>query len=460
MSKKEDKQELVPVTPKQLPIVSPEEKSRCLESSLFNLTQAENGIPFIGTILQCMNISYSSFLPTAGVAFDAKSKTFKMYINPNFFCQVLSADERVAVLTHEIYHITNKHVFFSCLQDPKDADNPSIFKINKQRMNIAMDLVINQTIKNLPKMGMFIEHFKDEKGKAFPKNSTTEMYYKLLTDDATMTKDLSGEGKDGDGNPIPGQGEPDGRWTKNKDGTHSIKVKDMIKEDEFDSHDGWGDGDEKDKLEAMRDLIKRAKQKNSTGYDLSQGIRDLLEECEGAIRKLDYKAILLSALKRSMPSKDVTNTWRRPSRRYGDIAPGKKLGTQPKIEVFMDTSGSISVEEANQFLNITNNFMINGASKCTLNYFHSNLYHTEKVKKNQKVDVSKIQSGGTDLTEVFKRIIKNKADLNIILTDGYFGEVDIPAGQLKNLSKIVFVINKQGTDQHPLKKFGKTYRYE
>lgn len=413
------------------------ERRYCLESSIFKLTNINDGMPFIGAILQCMNINYYSGIPTAGVLFDTKAKTFKMLINPYFFCKILTFEQRVAVLTHEIYHITNKHVFFN-RQIMTDTS------VNHMRMNIAMDLVINQTIKNLPDFCMLISNFKDNKGKPFPKNGTSETYYDLLTDDATMTRPK----RDESGQPVP-DGEKE-----------EIRVGDMTKEDEFDSHDGWGEGEEKDKLEAARDLIKRSMQKNSNAFNNAKGVKDLLEEIEKSIQKLDYKAILLSALRKSLPSKDVMNTWKRPSRRYGDLAPGKKIGNMPKVEVFMDTSGSISVEEANEFLRITNNFMVTGVDKCTLNYFHSELYHTEQVKKNQKIDTDKIQSGGTELTGVFQKILKSKADLNIIITDGFFGMPNIPEDKLRKCPQTIFVISKGGSTDHPLVKYGKTFKYE
>jgi predicted metal-dependent peptidase len=365
-------------------------------------------------------------MPTAGIMFDAKSKNFMLYINPTIFVDKWNFLERKAVLIHELFHVTFKHVFF---------DTPE--HIDRARLNIAMDLVINQYIKNLPEGCMIISNFKDASGKDFPKNSTTENYYALL-ENATMK------------NPDKGNGKGD-----------RLNVSDMIKNGqapEFDTHDwNMSEEDAKEKLEAVRDLMKRAMQKASNSHTkVPDSIREMLQEIDSKLAKLDYKAILLSTLKKSMPSRDIRKTWKRPSRRLGDIAQGNTIGIMPKIEVLIDTSGSISVEEANEFLKIVDNFLNVGVDKATIHLFHTSVYHSQRVKRNCKVEKDTFQSGGTDLTEAFSKVIKSKPDLVIVLTDGYWS---MPEVNLKKIPQSVFVISKDGTVDHPMKKMGKTVKY-
>lgn len=455
------------------------QRKRALEDAL-NRVVYNGDHAFMGNVLQCMNISYTEAVPTAGVMYDKKLKNFKMFINPDFFCNRLNEVERGAVLLHEFYHILHKHVFME-IEGKTHKE--------KQRYNIAMDLAINQLIKGLPNMAMTLDKFRDKNGKQFQSNLTTQHYYELLLDGDVKMPEMKGQDNgDGEGDSesqeqsADGQGEEQQQESKDgsgkdqkgksqqgkgKGGSGSgdkwMSVEEWLNkqsESPFDSHDWDKDGDpanEKEKMEAISDLFKRAMVKSNFDYSqLSGAVRDFLEEIKSKIEKLNYKQILLSTLKKSMPSRDSKKTWKRPSRRYGELAKGNMADHLPKIEVLIDTSGSISMEEANEFLNITNNFMTVGVQTAMLNLFHTETYYRQKIKKNHKLNPKDIQSGGTDLTDSFQKILKNPPDLLIILTDGYW---ELPRVDLKKLPEVVTIISRQGTPDHPLKKHGKTVKY-
>jgi predicted metal-dependent peptidase len=251
------------------------------------------------------------------------------------------------------------------------------------------------------------------------------------------------------------EGESDGK------GNVKVKAKEWFKDKEFDEH-GWGQGDEGnqlEKMEALKDLVKRTMQKTSFTYGHApEMIKDLLETLDKGIQKLNYKQILLNTLKKSLPSKDTEKTWVRPSRRYGDLAKGNKLGKMPRIDFYIDTSGSISIEEANELLAITNNFLTVGVEKAHVHLWADDIYLSKKIKRNFKLMPDEFKSGGTDLTGVMESIIKKKPDLAIILTDGFFGRPEVNYSKLKG-TNLVFIITKQGTVDHPLKTLGKNVRY-
>lgn len=343
------------------------------------------GHVFVGKIMQSMSVKFSQSLPTAGVNFDHKLKLFNMYINPKFFL-LLTEVERLAVITHEIYHILHEHIY-SITTDKSDH----------MRRNKAMDLAINQYIRGLPR--------------------------REIPEDPNAGKNPNGEG--------------------------------------FDSHD-WdledqGPTEQREKMQAVKDMAQRAMQKCSHDHSEVPGfMKELLEKISQQIKALDAKSILLNTLKKSSPSTDISKTWRRPSRRFGVIAPGSQRSKMPKFEVLIDTSGSISIEEANEFLAVANQFLLTGVESCHINLFHTELYHKEKVKKNFKIEADKFQSGGTDLTSSFKDMIKRKPDLVIILTDGYWSAPNV---DYSKMPEIVFVISKGGTEDHPLKATGRTVRY-
>jgi predicted metal-dependent peptidase len=378
-----------------------------------------------------MHVNFSESLPTAGVMFDEKIKQFKLFINPDFLLK-LSIAEGAAVLTHEIYHIFHKHVYYNHTQ------------YNKMILNIAMDLVINQLIEDLPKEAMFLKNFKQKDGSPFPKNKPTEVYYDLL-----MNSDFN-PNPDGDqSNPMPNE------WKDTKEAFTK-------KQHAFDSHE-WGETQDeaqlKEKLEAVQQLAKRAKEQTEKAHSKTpEFVEDLLEQINKELAKLDYKSILMHTLKRSMPAKTLIKTRKRPSRRFGEIAPGNKLGEMPRVYFLADTSGSISYNELSEFLNVTNGFMVNGVSKAEIGLFHTSLYHEERIKKNFTINESKLQSGGTELTDALTKVIKKNPDLLIILTDGEFSMPEIDTRKLPNT---VVVLSNTHRDDCPLStlKNVKTVKY-
>lgn len=457
---------------------------------------------FLSCVFQSMNTMFVNYIPTAGVCFNQKSKLFELRINPNFFEKELKDDkERVAVMIHEVYHILHKHVFVP----PEKLEN-----LNRTQLNVAMDLTINQLIANLPDMCWTIEKLRDKNKKPFEKNLTFEEYYDLL-DEAEMKcpkcgKDMKMNGK-GTGDKQEGQGEGSesktegkgkgkGKGNKGEKGDSISEKCDGHGEGEpcehqgqgsgngqpgeqsessasggkcdhkgewrkvdlkdYDKHD-WTDADIKERLDATRDLIKRAIQKNSYSHSrVPDFVQDCLEKVESAIKKLNYKEILLRSLRQSLPSKDTTKSWKRPSRRYGDICKGNVSNKLPMIAFHGDTSGSISHEELNEFLKVTMNFFTVGVSKAWFHLFHTQLYYKAKITKSFKLNVNDVQSGGTDLEPSFKDIAKNKPDLAVILTDGYYGAFPLPKNMPTN---IVWVISKNGNKEHPFKNIGLTVTY-
>ncbi len=371
---------------------------------------------YLGSILQCLRIYRDSRnCPTMGVFYDKKLRTISMMYNPEFVDK-LSNPELIAVLYHEMEHIMRNHIFIY---------NKEQFRKDHKRFNIAMDLVINQTIPNLPKQAMFIENFKDKKGKPFPKGQSTETYYDLL-DDATHN------------NPNAGEGEKEMQT--------------------LDQH-FWEGVDEKEALEGTAELLKRAQNQYEKSHSTKcKEISDVLGELIKSLTDIDFKRILASSLRKSMPGKDITKTWTRPSRRYGMIARGNKIKPNPSIALYMDTSGSISYTEVNECINIVTDIFKHGVKKITLNLFHHNLYLKDKIwKKGEEFKREDLQSGGTDLTQAMNHLQIQDADINIILTDGYY---DRPAMKKKVTKTTFFLIKEGGCLDHKLKDIGKTLSYK
>lgn len=415
---------------------------------------------FMGAVLQSLTINYSHQLPTAGILFNTDAKHWEMLINPYFFCKKLNAEQRKAVLLHELSHILHKH--------PLRVPFLKIAPRKRVLMNIGADMAINQFIKNLPDgcpqctpydpdnpvqcpnemcpgRGIFLRDFYDidDRTKAripWKANQTMEYYYEKL-----LTRFEDPDDGDGDGEGNAGGGASTGDLPQT-----------------IDEH-LWDNGavEEKDMLDATEELAKRAMVKARLDYDSLPGsVKELLDDIKMRRAELNYKQLIMSAMKRHASGHDRSHTWTRPSKRYGNKARGTKVGELPKLHNFIDTSGSISIEEANGFLDVVDQFLRVGARKCDLGFFHTELYKDDKYKMGTQVKREDIQSGGTDLTPVMKKILEQKPDLSVVLTDGCYGDVPVEQWMRpgEKFPQVLFVISKDGTTEHPLQRLGETVK--
>jgi len=443
--------------------VDSEKKIECLQTALYQLTKNQ---AFFGMILQCLDMYYTHQIPTAGVCFDNNAKKWQMMINPKWFCEKLGDGDkgtrsRISILLHELYHLTHKHI----IRAPMIKLNPA----RRSLMNIAMDMSINQLIKDLPagcsdcpprelrltgarcqnKMcpgnPILVEDYfdMDDKGNQiqWEKNKTFEYYYYKLIERYSELSDEPNEDGEGEGEPGDGNGK----------GTPQ----------EFDSHDWDSNSEENDMMDATEELVKRAMQKRGLSFDKLPGfIQELLQDIEARRSELNYRQLILSAIKKHASGNDRLSTWSKPSRRYGNISPGTKVGPLPKLENFIDTSGSISVQEANDFLDVIDNFLKVGHRKCKLGLWHTEMYRIEPYKLGDRLDKSSIQSGGTDVGPVLQYIADTKPDMALILTDGCFSDVDfesmIPPNTL--FPQVLWIISRDGSEDHPLIRCGSTIK--
>lgn len=444
--------------------VPTEEKSQCLATAIYATSKTH---PFLGSVLQCLTIQYGHNLPTAGIMFNTDAKRWDMLVNPYFFCKKLNAEQRKAVLIHELSHITHKH--------PLRVPFMKISSRKRQLMNIAADMAINQFIKDIPKgckdcnpgpgtplptspcknelcPGWCIDvndYFdEDEKTKVktpWQTNQPMEHYYEKLIKRFDDPEDEDGDGSGGKG----GKGNAGG-------GADTGDLPQTIDEHMWD-----GAGDEKEMLDATEELVKRAMVKARLSYDDLPGhVKDLLDDIKTRRAELNYKALIMAAMKKHASGHNRKSTWMRKNKRLGFKAPGTKVGDLPKLELHLDTSGSISVEELNEFLEIVDQFLKVGARKCNLSFFHTDLYGRQQYKMGTKIDRSMIQSGGTDLTKTLEDTFKRRGDLTIIITDGCYGDVPVeswmkPGAQFP---QVLWIISKNGTEDHPLKRIGDTVK--
>ena len=234
---------------------------------------------------------------------------------------------------------------------------------------------------------------------------------------------------------------------------------------QFDVHDWHANAEESEILDATEELVKRAMVKQSMSYDnLPASVRELLDSIKQRRAELNYRGLILSAIKRSASGHNRDHSWTRRSRRFGNKAPGTKDGNLPKLSLYLDTSGSISIEELSGFLDVVDEFLKVGARTCEINLFSDANYYSAKYKladRSMQDQIKKsVSMGGTSLESSLKKIHDTKPDLAIFLTDGYYDDVKVEewmkAGQ--KFPQVLWVISKDGKEDHPINRLGQTIK--
>lgn len=401
-------------------------RKEIIEATFYDLLDEE---AFYGSLLQEIDVAFVEWLPTAALQYDKKKFKFSILINYDFLSK-LTRKERCAILFHEVLHFTHKHI-------SRAMDMGITLPEDLKLANIAQDIAINQFIKNLPDGCVKVEMFKTKDGTPFPLKDTFEVYYRLLKQGAEQA---ANGGKD-----------PNEEVLK-KFGQGELSLVDVHLGDESQ----MTEEEQKAMLEEIAKTINRTVEKTKYGKSkVPMEVQDLLKEIDAQINGLNYKKILREVMKKKLASNNRTNTWNRPSKRFGNISPGTKLDALPECAIFVDTSGSISHTEINEFLRVIDGFLTAGSRKCKIGLWHTKLYHMSKYKKGQDFNDLGIQGGGTDVTEVLEYIHKNQPNLSIILTDAeYYHNF-----HKKMISDVIWVVSKNGRFEHDLKnKIGKTIK--
>jgi predicted metal-dependent peptidase len=394
-----------------------------LEAPIYGLSKLDS---LKAHIIQEIPITLSQSVPTAWLRWNPKLNCFKIEINPEFFNNI-TAENRIAILEHEMAHFINGHPFRDFVTKEQD----------KMLVNFAMDLAINCYIKNLPQGCLYVEMFTDKNGKPFPPYLRYEEYLDLLK--ATLPPSKGGN-----------RGEDKGRHP-NED------VYDKYVPGKEDDHDFYaGEAENRSKLQEADRIIRRSLDKISSAFSKEQAkrVKELLEYIAASLRKLNTKELFKQALRRSVVKSERESTYNRPNRRVGYVAPGTRAASVPQLDLYVDTSGSMSVNELRRLVSLM--YKLCGASAPNANLFlwHTSIYHKQKFNKLTQFNDIPWEQGGTDCTDAIKSFNKRNTDLTVILTDGHYDSDALPKG-----NNIIWVITDKQSP-HPLKKFGKTVALE
>lgn len=344
-----------------------------LEKIVYAFLQEE---PFFAHFMLNMKILYDlPGCPTAGVRLS--NYNLELAINRKFFFSFPLVTQQ-AILKHEMLHVLLEHVSErgSLQKDPKYA----------QIKNIAMDCAINQYITNLPEEGITLPLVEKMVNKPLSPFESWEYYYAAIKEEAD--RQLSN---------IP-------------------------------DHEFMDSGDSKDKKDAAQgagkigtEVIKDAA--NKAAKQAAGNTPDYVNKILGALNvgaKVNWKQQLRNIIA-SARHVSTKPTRMRPNRRFELEQPGRKKDKRLVLGVCLDSSGSISDDDYQDFLNE----VVHISKSTTLTILVHADCTVQRVdtirngKVSNEVKSKRHGSGGTAYQPAIDKCMEQKCDAIV-----YFGDFD------------------------------------
>lgn len=380
-------------------------------------------------ILNMRKIVNHTSVPTAAVNITDQPN---LYVNPDFFCSLDSTLLQAKILKHECQHLMNLHI--------TRADEIGIDAKNMKMFNIAADLEINETNRDLKQIGgMFVETFnegfqqlEDEykekmktdktlKPKNFPRlehNDTAESYYVTL-------KKFQQE---------------------NPEMAQAMGFDDM---DSIDDHEIWQEGTANGQV--AKEIVKNAMKK---AIEASGGIGSMAGDIALALDKLNkstvnWKRELRQFFENSLQF-DYEGTRKRRNRRTGILNQGKRKKPQLHVAIAVDTSGSMSDKALQQVFSEIAEVHKHGA-KITVIEADCEVQDVYDFDPKKKIEIK--GRGGTAYQPAFDYANDN-LDIDGMI---FCGDMDAADTPLKPKYPVLWAVNG---GQNPPANFGKTVRIE
>lgn len=354
-------------------------------------------VAFFTTLVFSLQHKFSFDLPTA--ATNGKQIRF----NPEFF-MTLTRDERVFLLVHEAMHVALLH-----LDRKADKDH--------RKWNVAADHVINL---------MLIDRgFKmPQNGLADPKyaNLSTEEVYKLLPDNPSPPpmEDLQD----------PGEGDDDKDKQGDGNGGSGSQISEDVRKAIMEQH-----------RQDVQDILVRAAMQSKMAGDKPGTIPGDIEIFLDKLLnpKLPWNRILQRFVNQKVKE---DYSFRKPNRRFmpKHYLPSLYSDGLGEIAIAVDTSGSVSDADFNQFISeIASIFKTTKPKKIQLIQFDTRIHTVTPIKNVNDLKRVKFKGrGGTDVHDLMKWTVQHKPEILLVFTDGFFHECDIKP---KGNTSVVWLIH-------------------
>ena len=352
--------------------------------------------PFYGIFLSTLGRIESTKVPLAGVR--KNGINIELAINPETWPQ-LTYNAKYGVLKHELLHV--------CFAHPIMRDRYS----DKKLFNIAADIEINQFIDEKYFEGLSPLRHTDFN---LPPSKGTDWYYKELQQQ---------KGK----NPML----------------------DQLLESMEDTHESWKEIEDSPNVDKkliqkqiehqLRESQKISKNRGTLPKAL-QEILDSIAEIEEPV--LDWKAFFRRFAGYS--TKYFTKkSKRKQSNRFED-SPGLKIKHKNHIFVAVDTSGSVSRQEFEEFMDQIHHIYKSGTT-VTIGHADADMAHVEEYRGKKITD--RFGNGGTDFDPAIDYFNKHKSKFTSMV---YFTDGECTPPTIKPHKPLLWVISSVGRELESL----------
>jgi len=393
--------------------------------------------PFFGHLAMHMKLKETPEIPTAGVTRDGE-----LWYNPKFI-DSLTFDELVGVIAHEVLHLALLHPF-------------RIGKRNSVKWNLATDSVVNYVlVKNdlkLPKGAIIPTKYGDVTIQGMEINvsnkSAEEVYSKIpdLPQTYVYAFDIHTTWEIGSGNK-KGKGGSDGKDEKEGEGKGAKELKEKLEEAGQDIEEKM-----KEWMEKITEAMILAKRQGKLPVGMERLIEKILRP------KLNWRALLWKYITQELP---LDYTWAKPHKKSYSVGVYLPHIVKESMDVVVaiDTSGSISQQELEEFISetiaIAKSFRNVKMTVITCDAEVQDVYSLTNGNIDKLKHMEIHGYGGTDFRPVFnyiKRKIPN-ARILVYLTDGY-GEFP-----KQETVRTIWVLTKEGIPEKEIP-FGRVIRIE
>lgn len=338
-----------------------------------SVTRVLLGQPFFGQLLMKLGHIADTSIPTACI-----TRTDIRY-NPEYFAKELDDDNGVAAVTHEVLHGAFMHLVDMAMY-LRSGIGPDGKPYNNEKMNRAMDYVINDLIK-VNQIGKIKDSWYWSSN--YPYTMTPQEVYCMLPDEP----------------PKNGQGGQD-------------------------QHDpsGGNDPTKPDAITPM-DVVQAANAAEALGR-IPKGLERLI----ASVRRPTHSpwAMLRKAVQSAIGGNDAA-TWRRLQRRLITRkigAPGRVAYGCNRVGVVVDTSGSIGEEMLRLFGGHMGAILTDARPREILVYWTDAKVHRVDLVKTGGALRSLLQKsvpggGGTCMPEGVNAAVKDGCEAVVVLTDMY-----------------------------------------
>ena len=351
--------------------------------------------PYYGFFLIMLNKVWRKDLPTAGVS--KNGINFQLAINEEFWTG-LSEMHQMGLLKHELLHIAFGHL-----------TSFKSFK-NHRLANIAMDMEINQYIDKdwLPKGGIDIDDYEDLD---LERKAGCRYYYDKLNQ-FQEEKDKNGS-------------------CGNED---MDKLLDQVANGEGPDHSTWGEFE--DLSEAEQKLIEKQLQKvlSDAKEQTVKKRGNIPGEIEGVIvieeivaPKFDWRGYIRRFT--GVSTKVFTKKIRRKENRRYEENPGLKIKMRQHMLLAIDTSGSVSNNELQEFMGEIHHIYKAGVD-VTIMQCDTSIRSIEAYKGKNEINV--VGRGGTEFDPVLDYYNANQKKYTslVYFTDGECYTSVVPKGNV------------------------------